>query len=56
MYKTAIYSLLITLMLAMLPMAAYGAPQTTDIKKPTRVRVKEPRRPSPNRPLPSPSQ
>lgn len=41
MYKTAIYSLLITLMLAMLPMAAYGAPQTTDIKKPTRVRVKD---------------
>ena len=38
-HKTAIYSLLITMALALLPMTGEAAPQHTDITKPTRERV-----------------
>ena len=41
MYKTTIYSLLITLALALLPCGGAAMPQHTDINKPTRERVKK---------------
>ena len=38
-HKTALYSILITMALALLPMTGAAAPQHTDITKPTRERV-----------------
>jgi len=41
MLKATIYSLLITTMFALLPLSTTGAPQSVDINKPTRERVKD---------------
>lgn len=39
MFKTFSYTILVTLMLSLCPITAWGAPQHTDITKPTRERV-----------------